>query len=175
MADKFSFKRAASFAVPAIIFTAIDQWTQILTLDYLKGSDPVVLIKNVLELLYVENRGAAFGIMYGMKSVFVVLAAVITCAAFYMFMHMPVNKRFIPFNAALILVSAGAIGNVIDRIRLGYVVDFIYFMPIDFPVFNFADICVTGAAFLIIFLFLFVYKENDIQQIPFFGNKDHIR
>ena len=113
--------------------------------------------------------------MSGMKYIFVLLAAVITAAVFYIFMHMPYDKRFIPFDAALICVAAGAAGNVIDRLRLGYVVDFIYFKPIDFPVFNFADICITGAAALIIFLFLFVYKESDIQQIPFFGNKDHIK
>ena len=175
MADISKFKRALTFIVPTLVLIGIDQWTKLLTLTKLKGSDPIVLIKNVLELLYVENRGAAFGLMYGMKYIFVLLAAVITAAVFYIFMHMPYDKRFIPFDAALICVAAGAAGNVIDRLRLGYVVDFIYFKPIDFPVFNFADICITGAAALIIFLFLFVYKESDIQQIPFFGNKDHIK
>ena len=172
MADTgFSKKKVAVFIILTAILVFIDQLTKILTLEFLKGRDPVVLIKNVLELLYVENRGAAFGIMNGMRYAFVILAVVIALAAFICFVKLPDMKRLRPFGFSLILIASGALGNVIDRLRLGYVVDFIYFKPIDFPVFNFADICVTCAAFLLIILLLFYYKEEDLKHIPFFKDK----
>ena len=62
-------------------------------------------------------------------------------------------------------------GNWIDRVRQGYVVDFIYFKPIDFPVFNVADIYVTCAAFGMIFLLLFYYTEEEANEIPLLGQK----
>ena len=68
-------------------------------------------------------------------------------------------------------IIAGALGNWIDRLRQGYVVDFIYFKPIDFPVFNVADIYVTCSAFLIIFLLIFYYTEEEAAGIPFLGGK----
>lgn len=167
-----NIKKITAFILPAAVLIFIDQLTKILTLKFLKGSDPVVLIRNVLELLYVENRGAAFGIFNGMKYAFVILAAIISIAAFICFIRLPDKKRLRPFRLCLVLITSGAVGNVIDRIRLGYVVDFIYFKPINFPVFNFADICVTCAAFLLIVLLLFVYKEEDLKDIPFIRDNE---
>ena len=68
-------------------------------------------------------------------------------------------------NAICLLFFAGAIGNFIDRVMRNYVVDFFYFSLIDFPIFNVADIYVTVAAFAMIFLGLFYYKEEDFNQI----------
>ena len=69
---------------------------------------------------------------------------------------------------------SGAIGNFIDRVRQGYVVDFFYFSLINFPIFNVADIYVTAAAFLLIFLCLFYYKEEDFEQIfPSDSSRQH--
>lgn len=167
----FSKKKVAVFIVSTAALVFIDQLMKLLTLEFLKGRDPVVLVENVLELLYVENRGAAFGIMSGMRYAFVILAAVITLASLICFAGLPDMKKLRPFGLSLILIAAGATGNVIDRLRLGYVVDFIYFKPIDFPVFNFADICVTCAAFLLIILLLFCYREEDLKHIPFFKDK----
>ena len=67
----------------------------------------------------------------------------------------------------LSLIAAGAIGNMIDRIRFDYVVDFIYFVLINFPIFNVADIYVTVSTVVLVFLLLFVYKENDLSFISF--------
>ena len=118
------------------------------------------------------STAAAFGIFNGMKYAFVMLAAIISIAAFICFIRLPDKKRLRPFRLCLVLITSGAVGNVIDRIRLGYVVDFIYFKPINFPVFNFADICVTCAAFLLIVLLLFVYKEEDLKDIPFIRDNE---
>ena len=67
----------------------------------------------------------------------------------------------------LSLIAAGAIGNMIDRIRFDYVVDFIYFVLINFPIFNVADIYVTVSTVALVVLLLFVYKENDLNFISF--------
>ena len=75
------------------------------------------------------------------------------------------NRHFLPLRVCAVMLAGGAIGNVIDRLYLGYVVDFFYFKLIDFPVFNVADIFVTVSMFLLIFLILFFYKEDDLDKI----------
>ena len=75
-------------------------------------------------------------------------------------------------HISLILIAAGAIGNLIDRVRLGYVVDFFYFSLINFPVFNVADIYVTVSSFYLVILLLFVYKESDLEFLAFKTKKN---
>ena len=79
--------------------------------------------------------------------------------------RIPAEKKFRFLDIVCVLLFAGAIGNLIDRIRLNYVVDFLYFVLIDFPIFNVADIYVTVAAFGMIFLGLFYYKNEDYELI----------
>ena len=69
------------------------------------------------------------------------------------------------------MIASGAVGNMIDRIRYDYVVDFIYLVIINFPIFNVADIYVTVATFLLVILILFVYKEDDLSFLSFKQNK----
>lgn len=91
----------------------------------------------------------------------VIILAVFAC--FYV--KMPHTKHFLPLRICMTAIAGGAIGNMIDRIKLNYVVDFFYFELIDFPIFNVADIYVTlGAAFLIL-LILFYYKEEDLELL----------
>ena len=73
--------------------------------------------------------------------------------------------RFLPLQVCGVLVFAGAWGNCIDRLSHGYVIDFFYFILIDFPIFNVADIYVTVAAFVLVILLLFYYKEEDLDRI----------
>ena len=90
------------------------------------------------------------------------------------FKKLPATRHFFWLNAVAVLFFAGAIGNFIDRVRQGYVVDFFYFSLINFPIFNVADIYVTAAAFLLIFLCLFYYKEEDFEQIfPSGSSRQH--
>ena len=81
----------------------------------------------------------------------------------------PASKKFLPLRICAILIVSGAIGNLIDRIRLQYVIDFFYFKLIDFPVFNVADIFVTVSTILLLVLVLFYYKEEDFEQILYSG------
>ena len=78
--------------------------------------------------------------------------------------RLPEVKRLLPLKACIVAIAAGAIGNMIDRVRLGYVIDFFYFELIDFPIFNVADIYVTVAAFALVLLILFYYKEDEIDS-----------
>lgn len=140
---------------------ALDQFTKRLAVQYLKGKASYVLINGVLELQYAENRGAAFGIFQNKQIGLVLVTAVILLVVLVLFETTPFKKRLIPMQLVYLLVLAGAIGNMLDRVRQNYVVDFIYFRIINFPNFNVADICVTGACILLIILMLFVYKDDE--------------
>ena len=114
------------------------------------GSREVVLIPGVLSLSYIENRGAAFGIMQGRQWLLIVISAVIITAAVVFCIRRIRDTRYRYLRVLTVFLVAGALGNMIDRIMLGYVRDFIYFKLIDFPVFNVADIYVTVSAVLIL-------------------------
>lgn len=161
-------QRFWSYVIPVAILVAIDQLTKNIALEHLKDSASVVLVPQILYLLYTENTGVAFGLFSGHGFVFIAVAIIISLAISFYALWMPYAKRFMPLRICLSFTCAGAIGNLIDRIHLGYVIDFIYFKPIDFPVFNFADICVTVSVFFLIFLFIFVYKDSDIIRLDIF-------
>ena len=91
---------------------------------------------------------------------------IVLCLIAYLYLkRIPDEKKFRPMDGICILFFAGALGNFIDRVFRNYVVDFFYFKLIDFPVFNVADIYVTVAAFAMIILGLFYYKEEDYNKI----------
>ncbi|MCH5304537.1 MAG: signal peptidase II, partial [Ruminococcus sp.] len=133
---------------------------KILVINNLKPISTFVVIPGFFSLVYVENKGAAFGMLSNARWVFIIftLAVIIFLIAF-LFKKKPTSKLL---NTALILIIGGGIGNLIDRIFYGYVVDYlsISFFP---PVCNFADYCVTvGAVILVIYLLFFSdYLKKD--------------
>lgn len=157
MQIKTSFLMILGLAV--LIF--LDQWTKHLALVHLAGKEPISLIDGVLELRYLENRGAAFGILQNQLWFFILLWAVFMVFAIWVFFRIPKTKKYIPLHIILLLMCAGGIGNVIDRIMRRFVVDFIYISLIDFPIFNVADIYVVVSCILLLIFVLFVYKEED--------------
>lgn len=146
-----------------IILVLIDQGTKYLAVQNLKDRAPVPLIDGVFELHYLENRGAAFGMLQNQKVFFIFIAVVILTAICYVIFRMPVKKRYRSMNFFLVLIASGAVGNMIDRFRYDYVVDFLYFVLIHFPIFNVADIYVTCATILLAFFLMFVYKEDELR------------
>lgn len=149
-------------AALALVLIGLDQWTKVLAVKHLMGQEPMVIWNGVFELHYLENRGAAFGILQGQKVVFLICtAAVLAILAFY-YNRMPAEKRYLPMRIVGILLGAGAVGNLIDRMTQSYVVDFLYFKLIDFPIFNVADCYVTVGAILLAILILFVYKDEEL-------------
>lgn len=117
----------------------------------------IPLWERVFHLTYVQNTGAAFSMFSGQR-LFLILLPIIVIAAIgiYIFVKKPQNKVLM---LAFSLIISGGIGNLIDRIRLGYVVDFFDFRLINFPVFNVADIWVTSGAALFICLLLFSKED----------------
>jgi len=117
---------------------------------------PIVLIDGFLEFKYVENTGAAFGILKGKTFLFVVMAAV-TIMIILVYLAM-VDEEEPIVRAALVLILAGAIGNLIDRVVYGYVVDYVHMFwqskGLDWPVFNFADMIIDLGVGIIVLDFI---------------------
>ena len=148
--------------IGAVILVIFDQFTKHLAILHLKDQEPYILIENVFQLEYLENRGAAFGLF---RMFFYISTAVITVAVIWFYLKVPMERKFLPLRLCAIAVIAGAYGNFIDRVRLNYVVDFFYFKLIDFPIFNVADIYVTVSAAVLAILILLYYKEEDLERI----------
>lgn len=151
------------FLVSTAVLVAFDQWTKNLAVEHLKGQEDISLIPGVLCLHYLENRGAAFGIFQDQRTFLLILTAIILICVCYVLWRIPSDKKYNLLKLLCIMITAGGIGNLIDRVRLNYVVDFIYFSLIDFPVFNVADIYVTTSMFLLLILVLCYYKDEDFQ------------
>lgn len=165
-------KKRVSYSIFAFFGTALlillDQGTKFLATRHLSeshGGGDLILWDGVFRLHYLENRGAAFGILQGQK----VFLSIITCVAVvllcWVFVCLPLERRYHALRCLITFLLAGALGNFIDRMRQGYVVDFFYFELIDFPVFNVADIYVTCSAIALLVLFFFYYREEDIERL----------
>lgn len=153
---------AAIFGVLILVF--LDQFTKHLVLNNLKDRPPVVILKDIFQLEYLENRGAAFGLFQNQRIFFYLSVIIISAAAIWFYGKVPMTRRYLPLRLCAVGIIAGAWGNCIDRIRLSYVVDFLYFKLIDFPIFNVADIYVTMSTFAMAFLICFYYKEEDFGK-----------
>ncbi len=143
----------------------LDQASKWLAVRFLTKVDTVPLIKDVLHLTYLENTGAAFGILKNNRWVFLVISTVaIIGLIFYIAKYTPKNKWL---GVGLSFIAGGGIGNMIDRIMLGYVVDFIDFRLINFAIFNIADsfVCI-GAVLVMIYVFFFSEdgKKNEVEN-----------
>jgi signal peptidase II len=141
----------------AFIITSVcivlDQLTKYLVVKFIKGSKPLVIAEDLLSFVYVENRGAAFGILQNKKWLFIVVTIISVTALLYLFLF-HYKKMSTWLIVSLSFVLGGTIGNFIDRMRLDYVVDFISVRIMnryDFAVFNIADsFIVIGAIMLMI-------------------------
>lgn len=151
----------AAEAVLTALLVLLDQATKLAAVSALKDGGPYVLIPGVFQLQYLENRGAAFGLLQNARIFFLAVTLIALAAVIYVLVRMPLKRKYIVLRFLMVLIAAGAVGNMIDRVFLGYVRDFLYFSLIDFPIFNVADIYVTCATILLILLLLFYYKEED--------------
>ena len=140
----------------------LDQITKYMAMG-LENRPPIVLIENVLELHHTGNRGAAFGVLQGGRIYFIIIAAVVFIIIGWILKKIPSDKKYGKLHIALSLILAGAAGNTIDRVIRGYVIDFIYFKIINFPIFNVADIYITVATFWLAAMILFFFKEEDFD------------
>ena len=140
------------YFVIAAAVVGLDQLTKYLVLKNLTKVATVPLIKNVLHLTYVENRGAAFGMLSNNRWVFMIISAAVIAV---MTAYLIINRRGgVLGNVAVAFVLGGGIGNMIDRVFRGFVVDFIDFRLINFYVFNAADSFVCVGCGLLIFVLI---------------------
>lgn len=163
-------KRFALSVISVVALIVIDQITKYLAVTNLKGTDGVDIIKGVFKLFYLENIGAAFGTFKGMQTVLIIFTTLLTIAIVYIWIILPEGKRYNLLRVLAVFIVAGAIGNLIDRITHSYVIDFLYFELIDFPIFNVADCYITCGEIVLFIALLFYYKEEDYNLI--FPRKD---
>lgn len=152
--------------IGTIILDQISKW---LAVEFLTKVDTVPIIKDVLHLTYLENTGAAFGMLKNNRWVFLVISTLaIIAIVFYLVKFPPKN---IWLGLGLSFFAGGGIGNMIDRVFLGYVVDFIDFRLINFAIFNIADsfVCV-GALFMAIYIFFF--SDEKKKEVDNAGNTE---
>ena len=135
----------------------LDQVTKLIVVKNMELYSSAPFIPGIIEFRYILNRGAAWGMFSENRWVFLVVSAAALIALpllLYRYRHL----HFM-FGFSLSLIIGGAIGNMIDRVFSGAVVDFLNFTFMDFPVFNVADICVTAGAALMFIYLIFIDKE----------------
>lgn len=147
------------------ILTALDQLTKFIVVSNFKLNESKPVIKDVFSLTYIRNEGIAWGLLQGKRYFFLVITVIVLMICFYVYHRIHDMDRFKPLRVCIIFVVAGSLGNMIDRIKLGYVIDFFDFELINFPVFNVADIYVTVTMIIMLVLIGFVYKEEDFDVI----------
>lgn len=156
-----SKKYALTGIFTALLLTFLDQWSKYAATVHLMNQPEIPLIKGALELKYLENRGMAFGMLQGKVPLLILLCAVFFALLLYFYIRVPKKSYYLPLLLNAFLMFSGALGNLIDRVFRGYVVDFIYFSLIDFPIFNLADIYVVCSGIILIFLVCVKYKDDD--------------
>lgn len=151
-----------------IVTVFLDQLTKYLTVLHLKPIDTLPIIEDVFHLTYVENTGAAFGMMKDARWVFMITSTLAIIGILgYMIHRVYIKKEKMPWMEALSLslILGGGIGNMIDRTMLGYVVDMIDCRFINFAVFNVADsfVCI-GAGLMILYLIILTVREYQAEK-----------
>lgn len=146
-----------------VVLILIDQLSKLWAVSNLKGNNSVSVIANVLSLTYLENPGSAWGMLENAQWIVVIISFAVVIFIGYYYKMLSSDKKYNPIKYALVVLASGAVGNVIDRLTRGVVVDFLEFKFIQFPVFNVADIYVTVSVVVIFILVMFVYKEDDFK------------
>lgn len=150
------------YFIIVLVIVLLDQISKLAAIKYLKGNRPLVLIEDFFQLYYVENTGAAFGIFKNGRYFFIIVS-ILVIVFVVLFIIKYFHSLTLTMKIALSVFIGGAIGNLIDRIRLGYVVDFLSFkLPwgYDFPVFNIADAFIVISTIIIMSMLLFNKYEN---------------
>ena len=152
-----------AFLISAVL-VIVDQLTKQAAITYLKGAPAYPLWEDVFELQYCENPGIAFSMLENKPWVFIPATCLVMVLLAVMMLRSDLRHSKI-FSLSCALILAGGIGNLIDRIVYGYVVDFLYFKLIDFPIFNFADCCVVVGAIALFAYLLFGCNDSDFENL----------
>lgn len=148
------------YLVLALLVVIIDQVIKYFVIEFLEPVGRVTAIPHILDLVYVENTGVAFGMFSNLRWLFVVITAIVI--VLFIFLMFKLSKSSKLFSIASALIIGGGIGNLIDRIYLGYVVDYLQ-LSFFSPVCNFADYCITAGTVLLIIYLLF-YSDMSKEE-----------
>lgn len=144
-------------SIPVIV--ALDQIIKYVIFNTVRINGSIPVIKDVFHISYTENTGAAFGMMKNYRWVFITFTVVITAYLLYLLIARKVKSKL--FVAAASLIVAGGLGNLIDRVFRGFVIDYLDFRLINFPLFNLADTVISiGTGLLCIYLIFFSEKAE---------------
>ena len=147
----------------SIVCIVVDQLLKKLVVTFLKPMSIFPLWDGVFQLTYVENKGAAFGIFAGEKLILIWLTGITLCSMIVLLLMGKINHPCLLASFALII--GGGIGNLIDRVLLDYVVDYLHVTLINFAVFNFADCCIVIGSALLLYYFLFLERSpKELQE-----------
>ncbi len=142
----------------AAVLLVIDQVSKLLVYAYLPRHEGILVIPHLIQFEYVENEGAAFGLFADQRWIFMTTTTIFLLAAIVFFIRSKTRSKMVIY--ALMLIVSGGIGNMIDRVCRGYVIDFIDFVFMQFYTFNIADCCVViGCCLLVLYLLIDIFKE----------------
>lgn len=147
------------------VLIGVDQFTKLLAISRLKGQPSFIILQSVLEFSYLENTGAAFSSFEGRQAFLITLTVVVVLLLAWKLFTLPATRRFTPMRLCMLFILGGAGGNLLDRLVRHYVVDFIYFVPINFPKFNVADVYITCGVALLALLLFFYYTEEELDRL----------
>ncbi len=146
-----------------LVLISVDQIIKDLVIEYLQPIEYFDVIDGILRFHYVENTGAVFG-SFAAHTALLTVVSVILLGVTVFFLISNKNKSKL-VNVCLLLMISGGVGNIIDRISLGYVVDYIEVLFVNFAVFNFADCLITVGAFILIFyLIIDLIRDMKAEQ-----------
>lgn len=153
-------------AVIILILVAIDRATKLLAITFLAGKGTVEVIPKFIGLYLLEggNTGAAFGMFNGKTIILSVVTFVVIVAMLYVLFLKKFTSKLL--KTAVIMITAGGIGNLYDRVVYGYVTDFLRFLFFEFPIFNFADSLVSVGACLVVLYIIIAPKDEPIFVKP---------
>ena len=156
---------AILYLLLALIVAGVDQIIKYFVLEYLVTAGRVTAIPHILDLIYVENTGVAFGMFSNLRWLFVIVTAFVILAFVIMLLRGGYKSKL--FSISSVLIIGGGFGNLIDRIIHGFVVDYLQ-LSFFSPVCNFADYCITvGTVLLVVYLIFYsdLSKDNNKKEI----------
>lgn len=157
-------KKYLIFIIITVLGVILDRITKLIAIDKLTDKSKV-LIKDVLELRLLYNTGAAWSFMHNNTWILTVISMLLSAVLIFIIVKIPDKPHMTSLTVLLSFIVSGALGNLIDRVAMGKVTDFIYFKLINFPIFNVADIWVSCSTVILIILILFYYKDEDFEWL----------
>lgn len=154
----------------AIVLIILDQITKLIIRNTLAVGESIKVWPGVFEITFLKNDGAVWGMFSGRTNSVIfltIITIIILVGIFFLYFKIPMDRKYHPIKVLMMFIIAGAIGNLIDRIFLAYVTDFLYIALINFPVFNVADCYITVSCFLLVILMLTKYRNDDLEFLSF--------